>query len=263
MSNRTQHPFDLHTHRTQNGPSDPCFAELDLPVGLIWPPQGGRELLAEVLRHDLHLESRANGEWAGHAGDWLLYLAAGSRFQSPDAGRRTLLEWAGWHTEHLWLSTQRILVLAPQADGSALLWQAVRAERTLLDRLTEAFEQAAADEVAAALAQAADRLVHLHREAADTGLKISITNTSDSDRPTYLGLAPTVRGLRLRPVDFTPRALAPGEPFSPLFDGRLTHCRSRFPAIGELLSRQEQKCADSAIAAQLGALADLLGRWPG
>lgn len=235
-----------------------AFASPDLSPGLVWPPVGGRESLAAIRESGLDLAQRPNGEWTGSAGDWRVYLAVGSRFESAEAGRETLVEWAGWHGDHAnWLSAPRCLALAPQPDGTALLWQAVRRNSSLLDGLTLAFENAPAVEIASALVRATERVVRLHETIAPTGLRVTIANTADSSHPTYLDWAPTPRGLRLRPANFAPRPLSSTESFSQLFDGRLAHWRSRLPDLARLLEIEQLGCRNPAVATNLASLTEL------
>lgn len=119
---------------------EPIFApDPTIPGGFIWPPVDGRTLLDEVARHELVPERNRGGDWVANGEAFRLHSARESLFADNNGGRAALIRWARVHAAHITkLSGRRVLVLADAGRGRFRLWQIVRNERTLAQRLREA-----------------------------------------------------------------------------------------------------------------------------
>jgi signal recognition particle receptor subunit beta len=199
---------------------------LMMPGGRIWPPVDGRALLHEVNELGLVPVRTAAGDWWAAGGGWWVHSTANAIFADHDAARRMLIECARSHcalNHHL--STGRVLILADAGRDRQRIWQLVRVEHSLHDRL-----DAAAD---AALPKLAEELrliaAHLLEARAvlskiNPGLACTLKTVGGETgrRPRFVGLMPT-----------HPRA-APAQPG----DAELLALELR-PALAQLMARRD------------------------
>ncbi len=139
-----------------------------MPGGMIWPPVDGRALLHEVASLDIRPTRSGRADWCGSGSGFRFHSIGSAVFSDLQSARNELIEWARLHaanTAHL--SGGRAVILAEAGSGRRRLWQIVRAEATLRERLATALPQLEpvplADEllsVAAQLSSARDFLEH-------------------------------------------------------------------------------------------------------
>lgn len=175
---------------------EPAFVpDASVPGGFIWPPVDGRALLDEASRRALHPSRTASGDWNAANEVYRLYSSCASRFEDVDAGRAALIHWARVHTANLTrLSPRRVLVLAEAGGGRYRLWQLVRREPTLRDRLDESVAEADALRLVADLAGVSAHLLHARESLHTPRLPLPCTlRTIGHDwrqPPLFVGIVP-------------------------------------------------------------------------
>lgn len=173
--------------------------------GLVWPPVRGRLTLHEAGETEAVLAQGEDGEWYGLAGDrWRLQSPASAAFTDLERGRAALIEWARVHSASLAvLSGDRCITLAADRGGFRL-WQIVRAEPSLAERLDET-PSLAPREVAAVLVECAQTFLEAARALPQAGCRLPLTLASTRAfrvGAPYVGLMPA------------PAFVRPPEPFS-------------------------------------------------
>ncbi|HKO46184.1 MAG TPA: hypothetical protein VJV79_00585 [Polyangiaceae bacterium] len=178
-----------------------------MPGGMIWPPVDGRALLHEVASLDIRPIRTARTDWAGSGSGFRFHSLGTAIFPDSLSARNELLEWARLHsanTAHL--SAGRAVILADAGSGRLRLWQIVRSEATLRERLATACQLPEASQVADELIGVSTQLAVARESFADTTVDLPCTlwtvGSGASYRPTFVGLMPS-RGSQL-PVE--PRA---------------------------------------------------------
>jgi signal recognition particle receptor subunit beta len=124
----------------RNAGEPPPVPDGQLPSGMIWPPVNGRLILHEATATPITLRREINGDWGGAAGKhWRIHTPASARFSTLHEGRDVLVAWARMHaaSAHV-VSDQRCVALAQDREGHYRLWQVVRLEQSLRDRLVAA-----------------------------------------------------------------------------------------------------------------------------
>ena len=196
---------DLDSARVEPGPAP--FAANDgaterlfvpdpmMPGGMIWPPVDGRALLHEVASLDIRPLRTGRSDWAGSGSGFRFHSLAAAIFADSYSARNELLEWARLHsanTAHL--SAGRAVILADAGNGRLRLWQIVRSEATLRERLAAACQLPEANPVADELIGVATQLAVARESFAGTtiGLPCSLwtVGSGASYRPTFVGLMP-------------------------------------------------------------------------
>lgn len=175
---------------------EPTFTpDPSIASGLIWPPVDGRTLLDEASRQCTRPTRTAQGDWDTDGGTYRLHSARASLFDDIDGGRAALIRWARIHAAHASrLSVRRVLVLAEAGAGRHRLWQVVRREPTLEDRLGEAAMDAEPSQLAAELLAALTQLESARELLDHPRLRLPCTLRTighDCRRPpVYVGLVP-------------------------------------------------------------------------
>lgn len=174
--------------------STPRPPDASVPSGAIWPPVEGRAILLEVASIELAPRRHGNGDWsAGLGSGWRLVSKRDAVFDSLDAGRHALVQWARLHAACMAIvSPHRCIVLASTGDGRWRLWQIVRAEESLRD-LVERVREAEPPEVFDGVYQTAQLLVDVHERlaAAPCDLPCSLDTIGACDASgMYIGLMP-------------------------------------------------------------------------
>lgn len=168
---------------------------LMMPGGRIWPPVDGRALLHEVNELGLVPVRTATGDWWAAGGDWWVHSTADAIFADHDAARRMLIDCARLHcalTHHL--STGRVLILADAGHDRQRIWQLVRTEHSLHDRLAAAAD-ATLPELAEELYAIATHLLEARElfSKVSPGLACTLKTVGGEAgrRPRFVGLMPT------------------------------------------------------------------------
>jgi hypothetical protein len=155
----------------------------------------GRAFLHEVAGLALALNRSSRGDWSASGEGWRVHSAAHCEFESTDAGRPVLIDWARVHAANgRKLSEGRVVILSPWSRNTQRLWQLVKIHQSLREALSAAVERLPAGALAEAFFDAA---AHLHRARLllndqDLSVPCSLwTVSAELDRPpVYLGLMP-------------------------------------------------------------------------
>jgi hypothetical protein len=167
-----------------------------MPGGMIWPPVDGRALLHEVASLDIRPERTGRADWCGSGSGFRFHSHGGAIFPDLTHARNELIEWARLHAANAaHLSSGRAVTLADAGSGRLRLWQIVRAEATLRERLAVALPLADPHQVADELLGVATQL-SIAREffaATTVGLPCTLwtVGAGTSYRPTFVGLMPS------------------------------------------------------------------------
>jgi signal recognition particle receptor subunit beta len=114
----------------------PFRPDPSVPAGLIWPPLDGRALLAEVDPLGVSLRRTTAGDWSGSGSGFRFHSAHEALFTDASRAREALLSWARDHAANTsLLSAGRAVVLGDAGGGRLRLWQIVRSEAALRERL--------------------------------------------------------------------------------------------------------------------------------
>jgi len=167
-----------------------------MPGGMIWPPVDGRALLHEVASLDIRPSRTGRSDWGGSGSGFRFHSHDAAIFPDPLSARKELLEWARLHsanTAHL--SPGRAVILADAGNDRLRLWQIVRSEATLRERLAAACQLPLAAQVADELLGVADQLCAARESFADTTIALPCTlwtvGSGAFYRPTFVGLMPS------------------------------------------------------------------------
>jgi hypothetical protein len=168
-----------------------------MPGGFIWPPVDGRVVLHEVAERGVTPVRTARGDWWASGRGCLFHSAKAAIFTSADRGRQALIEWARMHAINMrCLSPGRTVVLAAAGFARFRLWQLIRSEQALRERVAGALQQADPVQLAAELSEVASHLVQaralLHTQ--DLRLPCTLWTISGETReqPRFVGLMPEV-----------------------------------------------------------------------
>jgi len=168
-----------------------------MPGGFIWPPVDGRVLLHEVAELGITPVRTSRGDWWASGQGCLFHSAKAAIFASADRGRQALIEWARLHATNLrCLSPGRTVVLATAGHGRFRLWQLIRAEQALRERLATSLVQPDPLVLAGELVDAACHLLEARSSlhTADLPLPCTLWTVSGDLRaqPRFIGLMPEV-----------------------------------------------------------------------
>lgn len=195
---------DIPTLVAVAGGIEPTPAAPDATVasGLVWPPVDGRMILHETAAGRPHLQRGEDGSWSGAIDyRWRLHSAADDVFDSVDAGRAELVQWARLHVASGdLLAQQRCVVLAADGHDRFRLWQIVRMENSLRAQMEEALIGSAETIAATLLAVARSFLQmseRLSAAACELPLDLQAIGVSTAG-PIYLGFMP--RPAQMRPA---------------------------------------------------------------
>lgn len=244
-------------------PEDPFVPDPMMPGGFIWPPVDGRVLLHEVAELGVVPVRTARGDWWASGRGCLFHSAKSAIFPSADRGRQALIEWARLHaTSVRCLSPGRTVVLAAAGGGRFRLWQLIRAEQALRERLATSLALIDPAQVANELLDAAAHLLQARATLHTPELKLPCTLWTVSGdlktQPRFVGLMPEVG--QQAPDEPRGSELVARE-LTPLFRA-LVHQRDDVLQVIEALSSTRDKRADtaSALAQLLQTTAHQLGQ---
>jgi len=180
-------------------PSDnaeiPFVPDPMIPGGMIWPPVDGRALLHEVASLDIRPTRSGRSDWCGSGSGFRFHSLGSAVFPDLQSARNQLIEWARLHaanTAHL--SAGRAVILADAGSGRLRLWQIVRAEATLRERLASALPLPDPNQVARELLSVAAQLSSARSHFSSTTITLPCTlwtiGATLSSRPSFVGLMP-------------------------------------------------------------------------
>lgn len=166
-----------------------------MPGGMIWPPVDGRALLHELSGLQILPTRTGRADWCGSGSGFRFHSCSDAVFPDVQRARNELIEWARLHsanTAHL--SAGRAVILADAGGGRLRLWQIVRSEATLRERLAAAFPSADPERVARELLYVAAQLAAAREHFETTTVTLPCTlwtvGAVSSGRPTFVGLMP-------------------------------------------------------------------------
>ncbi len=178
-----------------------------MPGGMIWPPVDGRAFLHEVSGLAIRPTRTPRGDWWGSASGWCFHSRPRALYDHPLSARDQLIAWARLHAANGdQISSGRAVILADAGNGRLRLWQLVRVEAALRERLSAALAEPDPSEVARGLIEVAESLVAARRwfETAPARLPCTLWTVSASKayRPSFVGLMPSVQdGIPAEPED--------------------------------------------------------------
>jgi hypothetical protein len=177
-----------------SGDERPRSPDPSAPSGSIWPPVEGRVILQEAASTRMTTHRLRSGGWtAGLGHGWRIFSGANTEYADVEAGRETLVRVARLHAScKSLLSDNRCIVLATTGQGTWRLWQIVRAERSLREKLG-GIEHCTTAEAAARIVEAATLLceIGMRMQSAPCSLPCTLDTVGYSDRgPVYVGLMP-------------------------------------------------------------------------
>ena len=165
-----------------------------MPAGFIWPPVDGRGLLHEITKLQLSPERTVTGDWWASESGWRMHSAASSLFVDQEQGRMALIDWARRHASHTGnVSSNRVIALAPAGELHWRLWQFVRLEQALRERLAVSMASTNAETCARDFLGAGAKLLEARRRLATPRgcLPCTLwTIAADDEGPHYVGLMP-------------------------------------------------------------------------
>lgn len=141
----------------------------------LWPAIEGWKMLAEALRNLSAVSRQQNGWWATNDA-WRSYSHRFASFETEHEGRHGLMALAS-QTSRLGglVSPSRALFLIEDGLGRFRLWEAVKRQRSLRDRLAEALHERDATLLATLLVDSAQRLLDLEKELRAEGCDFPVT----------------------------------------------------------------------------------------
>lgn len=172
----------------------PLSPDPSAPSGSIWPPVEGRVILQEAAATRMTTHRLRGGGWtAGLGHGWRIFSGADTVYSDVEAGREMLIRVARLHVAcNSLLSIHRCIVLAWTGQGTWRLWQIVRAERPLRDRLND-IGRCTTEEAAARILEAASLLCDIgaRMQQAPCHLPCTLDTIGRGERgPVYVGLMP-------------------------------------------------------------------------
>jgi len=166
-----------------------------MPGGMIWPPVDGRALLHEVASLRIRPARTGRADWCGSGSGFRFHSFGHAVFADLPSARNDLIEWARQHSANAaHLSTGRAVILADAGRGRLRLWQIVRADDSLRERLAAAVGLADPRQVASEISGIALRLALARESFAEASVDLPCTlwtvAAAGSSRPNFVGLMP-------------------------------------------------------------------------
>jgi signal recognition particle receptor subunit beta len=188
-----------------------------MPGGMIWPPVDGRTLLYEVASLEIKPARTPRGEWWGSGSGWRFHSHAHALYRDPNRARAELIDRARLHAANAaQISPGRAVILADAGLGRLRLWQLVRVEPVLRERLAGAMAAVEPRMVATGLLDVAMMLLTARdwfsKGATHLPCTLWTVGSDRSGRPTFVGLMPDAQGsaaAELPPAALLARELTP------------------------------------------------------
>ena len=226
-----------------------------MPGGFIWPPVDGRTFLRQVAQFDLVPSRNAGGDWYASRGKWSCQSPAEAIYPDADEGRVALIQWARRHAvNRRQLSMARALILVDAGEGRYRMWQIVRGEPSLYDRLDLAVLTSPATELVSDIRAIAERLRGGREAAERAGLQEPCTMrtlaTDSAGQVRYIGL------MSLHGVEPGDDASTLREETLTLFE-RIQNQRDDYVEVMHELAGQLRAEASGAVRTMLAELVEL------
>lgn len=228
-----------------------------MPGGMIWPPVDGRALLHEVAALRIRPTRTGRADWCGSGSGYRFHSFGQALFEDVPSARKDLIEWARQHAANAaLLSTGRAVILADAGRGRFRLWQIVRADDSLRERLAVAVGLPEPRQVANEVASIAIRLALARdafaRASVDLPCTLWTVSANETSRPTFVGLMPYRASPRS--AELTGSALIDRE-FAPHVR-EMRGCRDDYDAVEAELYSLAARAGDGTPARWLAQLAE-------
>jgi len=166
-----------------------------MPGGMIWPPVDGRTLLYEVAGLDIKPARTPRGEWWGSGSGWRFHSQANAIYRDHNRARAELIDRARLHAANAaHISPGRAVILADAGGGRLRLWQLVRVEPVLRERLAGAMSALDPKSVASGLLEVALQLLTAREWFGKGSTHLPCTlwtvGTGNTGKPAFVGLMP-------------------------------------------------------------------------
>ncbi len=166
-----------------------------MPGGMIWPPVDGRALLHEVAGLNIQPARTPRGEWWGSGSGWRFHSSAHALFEDPNKARSELIERARLHSANAdHISAGRAVILAEAGQGRLRLWQLVRVEPVLRERLATVMGAKDTKRAATGLLEIAIQLLAARDWFGKGAIHLPCTlwtvGAAKAKKPTFVGLMP-------------------------------------------------------------------------
>jgi hypothetical protein len=168
-----------------------------MPGGMIWPPVDGRALLHEVAGLAIRPARTARGDWWGSGAGWRFHSSPRALYADHNLARSELIGWARLHSANAaQLSPGRAVILADAGHGRLRLWQLVRVESVLRERLDMVLSANNGSEVADGLLEVSTQLLTAREWLASGTVPLPCTlwtvGAARVARPSFVGLMPSL-----------------------------------------------------------------------
>jgi signal recognition particle receptor subunit beta len=168
-----------------------------MPGGMIWPPVDGRALLHEVASLRIRPARTASGSWSGSGAGWRFHSASRAIYDDPNRAREELIGWARMHSSNAaQLSAGRAVIMAEAGGGRLRLWQLVRVESVLRERLDAALVASTVEEVVDGVLEVATQLLNAREWFSSGTVPLPCTLWTvggvSSPRPKFVSLMPAL-----------------------------------------------------------------------
>lgn len=166
-----------------------------MPGGMIWPPVDGRMFLHEVAGLSVRPTRTARGDWWGSGAGWRFHSSPRALYLDHDAARADLIHWARLHSSSAEkISSGRVVILADAGAHRLRLWQLVRVEPVLRERLETALASADPKHTAQEVWEIAELLLEARSWFAQGAVPLPCTlwtvGGTRTPRPCFVGLMP-------------------------------------------------------------------------
>jgi signal recognition particle receptor subunit beta len=183
----------------------PILPSRNVEAGRVWPGVAGRIILHEISMPDIEPQAHENGDWSARVNhQWQLFNSAKNVFPNENEGLAKLMQYARWHQQHRnFVSPHRCYALVKDNEQSYRIWQVIRSDNSLEEKLKSAFDNPDHFHVADQLADITNALVKTSESIHASGynLPVSLKNVAiHQTKPVYLGRIP---------ADLTEQSLAP------------------------------------------------------
>jgi signal recognition particle receptor subunit beta len=191
-----QHLLRDSTQRDGGARDEILFApDPSIPSGMIWPPVEGRTFLHELAALSLRPLRTRRGDWWASGFGWRFHSNAHAVYEDHETARLELLAWARLHAAAgRQMSPGRVVSLADAGRGRLRLWQLVRVEPALRERLEATLASEDVETVAQGLVEVVRRLGAAREWFGEAQLELPCTlwtiGDADPSRPLYVGLMP-------------------------------------------------------------------------
>ena len=166
-----------------------------MPGGMIWPPVDGRALLHEVAGLAIRPQRTARGDWWGSGAGWRFHSSPHALYDDANTARAELIGWARLHAANAGrISTGRAVILADAGNGRLRLWQLVKVESALRERLDQVLSASDGKALAEGLLEVATLLLQAREWFESGSVELPCTlwtvGSARQPRPCFVGLMP-------------------------------------------------------------------------